>query len=592
MNGINNSSPRIKILGDDVSKRIAAGEVIERPNSVVRELLDNSIDAESTEISLYLEGGGCSKIRLIDNGYGMTAKELELCWLQHSTSKISTVEDLNNLSTMGFRGEALSSMSSCARVEICSSIDDCGNANKLTISLGEKPSVTPCPGRKGTIIDISDLFYNLPARKRFLKRPGTEGTMCKKTFLEKAVPFPDITFKFFNEGIMKIFLPAGTLKERVSAAYPKQFPISLCDLVEDESEGTKVTLIACQPSVHRKDRQFIPIFVNKRRIDEYGFVQAVEYGYSGTLPGGMFPCCAVFIETDASLVDFNIHPAKREARFRQKEVIHHLISRTLKNHLTKYSTMAISPFSKEENINQADLDFTSTVSKKEYNNNSSYATTYNRPETIKSVGKTSSNSEWSDLLSKFPKDKAKVNEDENDFSYLGQIFKTFLLIEKGDKLLIIDQHAAHERILFDEVVAKGLSPQELLFPIEVDCSEGEDKLLTETCANWQECGVTLTKKSNNLWLVTTLPESAMNIKSNMIDLLKGESGDTDTLKKELFATIVCRMAIKEGDILEANAAIELIKKTLKLPIPRCPHGRPVWTAVTRDFLYESVGRTI
>ncbi len=215
------SISRIALLEDSVARRIAAGEVIERPASVVRELLDNSIDAGSSEISLYLEAGGIERMRIVDNGSGMTGEELDLCWLPHATSKIRTVDDLMSVGTLGFRGEALSSVAACARMEIISSTDDSGSGERLLIQGGRKVLREGSPGRKGTLIDVADLFYSIPARKKFLKRASAEGQQCRKTFLEKALPFPSVGFRFFQEGKLNLYLPPSDLKNRVLAGYPR-----------------------------------------------------------------------------------------------------------------------------------------------------------------------------------------------------------------------------------------------------------------------------------------------------------------------------------------------------------------------------------
>ncbi len=232
----NIASGRIKILPDNVALGIAAGEVIDRPFSVVRELLDNSIDADSTNIDLYIEGGGIDRIRVVDNGQGMTKEDLQICYLPYSTSKINTMEDLDHLKTLGFRGEALSSIAACAKLEITSKINK-KVPNKIIIHSSKILSFNESGGSEGTIIDVSDLFYSIPARKKFLKRSSAEATACKKTFLEKSIPFPNVSFRFFSDNKLKMFLPSSTLKERffvsvswiISLGLPrmKLIPISL-----------------------------------------------------------------------------------------------------------------------------------------------------------------------------------------------------------------------------------------------------------------------------------------------------------------------------------------------------------------------------
>ncbi|MCD6397081.1 MAG: ATP-binding protein, partial [Spirochaetaceae bacterium] len=223
---IKKTSGRIKILPDSVSLRIAAGEVIDRPFSIVRELLDNSIDAGASKIDLHIKGGGTEHIRVVDNGTGMSLEDMEICFLPYSTSKINRMEDLDSLKTMGFRGEALSSIAACSKLEVISKIES-NSPNKLIVHSSSLVSLNRAAGSEGTVIDVSDLFYSIPARKKFLKKPSAEATACKKTLIEKALPFPDISFRFYSDNKLKIFLPAATLKERLLSAYPNIFNTQL-----------------------------------------------------------------------------------------------------------------------------------------------------------------------------------------------------------------------------------------------------------------------------------------------------------------------------------------------------------------------------
>ncbi|MDC7240500.1 MAG: DNA mismatch repair endonuclease MutL, partial [Spirochaetales bacterium] len=326
---------QVKVLKESVARKIAAGEVIDRPNSIVRELMDNAVDAGATRIDLSLEGGGIDRIRLVDNGRGMSMDDLKLCCLPHATSKIETEDDLMTIKSLGFRGEALSSIAASSRLEIISTKD--GETGKLSIQDGRLTDPVPWRGDRGTIVDARDLFYSIPARRKFLKRPATEGTQCRNTFLEKALPFPDIHFQLSVNGKVRDVLPPSSLKDRVVAAYSSACPAGMMEERKTLIDGAEITIVAGRPEWNRSDRRYMHVYANNRRIDEYAFVQAMQYGYDEILPGGVFPVCFTFLQVDPALVDFNIHPAKREARFRNKGALHHELVALIKDFLREFS---------------------------------------------------------------------------------------------------------------------------------------------------------------------------------------------------------------------------------------------------------------
>jgi len=602
----NLQSRTVKLLRDSVARKIAAGEVIDRPNSVVRELLDNSIDAGSTEISLYLENGGISRIRVVDNGCGMSPEDLKLCYLPHATSKIESEEDLLSIKSLGFRGEALSSISTCTRMEVISRQQSSETAFRLIVHGGKEIAVEEWRGSQGTIIDASELFYSIPARKKFLKRSSAETTMCVKTFLEKALPFPGISFRLYTDGKMKLFLPASDRKERILAAWKGLFNPSLLHMIGGEEEGFKITLVAGRPELNRKDRRYIQIFANNRRIDEYSFIQAVQYGFNDALPGGVFPVCFVFIEVDPHLVDFNIHPAKREARFRNQPAIHHKIVEVIKDFLAEYTfRFRTTPreavqeiFTDDEMKSPSRAPLAKKTSWREWGNPSPAAINRNfdnghgtgykqiqRPE--RSV---------SEKMNQFTpiveKEGISHREAFDSIRYMGQIMDLFLLAEYDDRLFIVDQHAAHERILFEKFKKTANTVQELLIPIDFETDEAEEKNLIRNREKYKDLGIGLEQKEPGLWQMTAIPKSAVNMESDIIEFLKNQKGSLGELEKGLYATMSCRGAVKDGEPVDSVSAIELIKGAFQFESARCPHGRPIWFELSKKELFELVGRTI
>lgn len=581
----------VEKLDDIVAKKIAAGEVIDRPYSIVRELLDNSIDAESSDISLYVENGGISNIRIVDNGGGMSREDMELCYLPHATSKIRTEDDLLTLKSLGFRGEALSSISTCTKLSIISKQAD-KEAHKLTVHGGEFLSLVEHPGSKGTIINASDLFYSIPARRKFLKKAPAETTLCKNTFIEKALPFPHVNFKFYKDDKMELFLPASSIKERVLNCFKGKFNSSLIEEVSCEGDGFKITAVLGRPELHRKDRKYMHIYTNKRRITEFAFIQALQYGYNEVLPGGNYPIAFVFIDVDPSLIDFNIHPAKKEAKFKNLQTIHHRLVEMVKSFLSRYhynllsssksSTTAIKdlmerkapPVLSDEIFNPVkksykpeELQRPSVANKERFDSFLENPPAFTKPENI--VSKTS----------------ASYN-----FRYLGQIMDVFLLVEMDNNLYVIDQHATHERILYDKIASEKPNSQELLLPIEFDVTEEDISLINKNRGVYLSLGINLSELNEDTYQITALPGFCKLADSEIIEFIKSQKGTKEDIQRELFDTLACRSAIKEGDPIDNIAANKLIEAAFSLDQARCPHGRPIWFQLSKKELYELVGR--
>ncbi len=317
---------RIKKLDAIVAQRIAAGEVIERPSSVVRELIDNAVDAGATAIMISLENGGLDLISVTDNGSGIAADDLPLCCESHATSKVSSVDDLYHLSTMGFRGEALYSIAACAKVTIASSHQG-ASPWSITVDNGIRSEITPGGPQAGTRVDVEGLFKFIPARRNFMKRPAAEASSCRAVMVEKSLAFPHIEFKLLVDGAIRTFLPATGRKERILDALATDKNLVRSETMElvDHAGRFDLYAVCSTPAVFRSDRSHIKIYVNNRPIEDYAMVQAVTHGYGEMLPGGSFPYCYLFITVDPELADFNIHPAKREVKLRNKAEIHHQI---------------------------------------------------------------------------------------------------------------------------------------------------------------------------------------------------------------------------------------------------------------------------
>ncbi|MBF9018315.1 MULTISPECIES: DNA mismatch repair endonuclease MutL [unclassified Oceanispirochaeta] len=616
---------QVKVLKESVARKIAAGEVIDRPNSIVRELMDNAIDAGSTRLDLTLEGGGIDRIRLVDNGRGMSRDDLTLCCMPHATSKIETEDDLMTIKSLGFRGEALSSIAASSRLEIISTRND--ETSKLSIQDGRLTDPVPWRGDRGTIVDARDLFYSIPARRKFLKRPASEGTLCRKTFLEKALPFPEIHFQLINNGKIRDVLPPSSLKERVVAAYGDACPAGMMEERKTFMDGAEITIVAARPEWNRNDRRYMQVFANNRRIDEYAFVQAMQYGYDEILPGGVFPLCFAFLQVDPALVDFNIHPAKREARFRNKGALHHELVSLIKDFLREFShtfpgmtlpdaepqelgmgfeprqsgsAAAAGPAAAKERINWqppsgGQFPGGNNSSGRRQSGHQSYPAT---PE--------AQTRRFTELVKETPPLRSHLHPDNGtapmappqeaisgSIRYMGQIMGVFLLAEIEDALYILDQHAAHEKLLYNRYRSEIPARQDLLIPFEFEAGEEEIRFMEAHRKLFEDLGIAFGPGTEEgIWEITALPRAALSMEEDIVDFLRCRKGSPAELQKELYATMSCRNAIKEGDSIDPGAALKLLKGALALENPRCPHGRIMWFRLSRDELYGLVGRLV
>ena len=632
----------VKELPGDTAGKIAAGEVIDRPNAVVRELIDNSLDAGATEISLEIQEGGSKKIRICDNGAGMTREDLEICWKPHTTSKISRAEDLLNISTLGFRGEALSSICAVSTMKITSVRNNEENAAEgngtsaawnLETSFSwknpGKENSAPMevinykisPGRleKGTIIEIRGLFDNFPARKAFLKKPGAETLLCRQTFQEKALAWPQVAFSLTTDNKLRYLYPGKqSLLERTLSVTEPIEPASFFKEISETGDGFCFKIILGTREVVRKDKKDMMIFVNGRRIFDYGLIQAMDYGAEGFFPNGSHPFAYLFLEINPKYVDFNIHPAKKEIRIRNKGEIHHEISSAVRDF---YKNLTLSNLFPQKNGTEKESSpdsGTISIYGKSAGNLPDFETKADSKENIfpeirneieqgdnlrERLSPTLEYSPATEMQFQNPKatDSLEISganpgnlktETGLDFRYIGQVFNLFLVAEYKGKLYLIDQHAAHERILYDQLLKTSGTCQELLIPYIIETeTEKEDRYLENSEKELKAAGFDIAREGKGKWCINGVP---VRWKGSVEDLkhdLLHKDPDSETLLKSILARTACRQAVKKGDPLDYETARGIVEKTFKLPHPFCPHGRPVWIEFSPEKLTELVSRT-
>ena len=641
----------VKKLDAEVARKIAAGEVIDRPNAIVRELMDNSIDSGAKTITVEISGGGIEKIRIVDDGCGMTKEDLQNCARPHATSKISSEIDLLNLTTLGFRGEALSSIAAVSRLSIIS------GGWKMRASITEDHILEPQANITGTIVQSEGLFENFPARRQFLKRPATEALMCKNTFIEKTLAHPEIAFRFIQDGEIKIDLPQNqSLKERFVMAngllqYEELFfEISKKSSFSSENCEWSFDVIIGEPAVSRPSKKDIEIFANGRKIQEYSLVQAVEYGCQGFFPNGTYPVAGVFVHVRPDLIDFNIHPAKKEARFYDISDLHHGLSSTIKDFFKKYTYANFSEDKSPDEIRSQDFfDIYSDNIENQTGTKNTYASIhYKTSETnnaqlsdfrskylgIKSQNSQNQsqnsylsrtklydiaqqaldaqNSQPDELNQNLEKKEYDSNDFQNQFSsgetfeqnqqikieekikFIGTCLGTFLLAEKNNCLYIIDQHAAHERILFDRLMnnQNENANQQLLIPYKIRTeSKTQDLQLEKLQSRLSLIGFEIQKIEDGYWEVTSIPERWTGSEFDLKQALFVKHVEPEEIIRSIAAMTACKAAVKDGYILDSITAEKLVKQAFTLEDPHCPHGRPVYTVISREKLFELVKRT-
>ncbi len=579
---VNSLGPRpVQVLSESVARRIAAGEVIERPASLLRELLDNALDAGAHQIEVRWEAGGLEALQVTDDGWGMSSEDLELCWLPHATSKILNLEDLDNLTSLGFRGEALGSVAACSRLNILTSRD--GELGyRLEVNNGRAQAVKKAASPQGTTVRITELFHELPARKRFLKSPAAESQLCRKVFDEKALAFPEVGFRLIIDGKLRLQVEPQTLGERLGQLWgtPWDDTANLREFQGGDSEA-QWSVWALLPPAHRSDRKGIHIWANHRPLQEFAFVQAVSYAYEGWLPGGAFPYAAVFLQVAPRLVDFNIHPAKREARFRGADSLHRALVQTVRTGLQR--TVPAAPLF-QTTLNPAgppplgpSLSFGSEVQER----------SEGQAPVLRGRGQLPSTAIWDTPLPKAP----ATSELNYPFRYLGQVLGVFLVVEKDDVLYLVDQHAAHERLLYDELRSQAGQVQELLFPRRFWVEPEVLQQLQQRQTEWETLGIGL-RFPDGCAELYRLPQVAADRENLVLEFLTTFVKPPQDLEKDLYATLACRSAVMDGDPLAPQTARDLVHRAFHLENARCPHGRPLWVTLSRKELFEKIGRLV
>ncbi|MCD6463430.1 MAG: DNA mismatch repair endonuclease MutL [Thermotogae bacterium] len=564
---------RIFELPQDVIKKIAAGEVITGPQAVIKELVENALDANATEISIEIENGGKSYIKVSDNGMGMNEEEVQIAIKHHTTSKLRNVNDLERIYTYGFRGEALASIVQVSRTRIITRDEQSSMATILEVEGGEITNISKIGRKRGTTVEVRDIFFNLPARRRFLKSSNIEGRMVTDIIQKFALIQNNVKWNYVKDGRTVFNLPmANSMYERVQLLFPELKSEDLIE-VKYEKEGIKIHGVISSPSLTFPSRVHQFVFVNGRYIRSGLVLAVMEKGYSEMLEKGRHPFISMNIELDPGEVDVNVHPQKLEVRFHREELILNLVKSAVRESLQHKMHMVIKPMPHTEKVEEGSSADGETEVKEQI---STYGT-ISKPKKLFPAKKTDAVKPLESIVGGFESDPFKSLKPHL------VVKNRYILCEYEDGIVIVDFHALHERILYEELLSRMeeyLKPQYLMMPRKLDLDVSTLELVEEIVQYLKEIGFNVRVGTNSVELLA-IPKvlSSSDYISALLEILN-EFKLLGILSKEevyrkTFATIACHAAMKTGDKLTLEDAEYLINKMKEQKIKTCPHGRPL-----------------
>ena len=580
---------RVRLLSDTLASQVAAGEVIERPASVVKELVENSIDAQAQAIDVMIRRGGISLIRVTDDGTGMDRDDALLCLERHATSKIRTAADLATVGTLGFRGEALPSIASVARFRLATREKEAVAGTEVIVSGGRIETVRDGGEAPGTQVEVRSLFYNLPARRKFLRSENTETRNIEHQLNLQAIAHPSIAFSLLRDERVVFQLPvAKTLRDRIRDLMGSELLARLLE-VEPAPGKLRVSGFVGQAGVSRASRAQQFVFVNGRAVESPLISAALKEGYHTVLMKGQFPVTFLFVELPPAEVDVNVHPAKREVRFRDpagvREAVVAAIRRTLESDRSSWQEQFRGPTVPE-------VPFVRRTETMMPSNNVAQP---NFPVEMRGLAAT-------DGRSSPTEERRPVAE--HQFRILGILNKLYILMENAEGLVLVDQHAAHERILFEELrrrmEEKGVPSQRLLLPQVIELAPRDAEWIERNLATLQKMGLGVEEFGRHTFKLESLPPFLSGAEpgqllQDVIDSLKSASNSSSPLRlgEEMIAKTVCRHAVKANDLLRQPEVEKLILDLLECELPYCcPHGRPTMIQISLGELEKKFGRKV
>ena len=620
--------PKIIQLSTPVANLIAAGEVVERPASVVKELLENAVDAGATKITVEIRDGGMTFLRVTDNGCGMSPEDARTAFLRHATSKLRVAEDLAAISTMGFRGEALAAIASVSRIDIMTKTADALTGVSLQLEAGSitEESEAGCPN--GTTMIVRDLFYNTPARMKFMKSDTVEGSRVAAAVQMQALAHPEVAFTFLKDGKQALSTPgSGQLRDAVYCIYGRES--AQMSQVDSRWDGYTLTGFVSKPTDARPSRALQTFFVNDRPVKSKLLTAALEEAYRNQIMVGKFPACVLHLHLPVNAVDVNVHPAKTEVKFLSEKAVfdcvHYGVLAALnaqtdrpqvqsKPQVPPAPAAPAKPTVKQES-------FFRTMTAEEYRNFS--AAVKNAPQPAPAAAKATVQAIRQDSVAlplretvMLPRitpapqviEPAPVEEQTHleqmpqdiPWRMVGELYRSYILVEQGEDAFLIDKHAAHERILFEKLKANQevISSQMLLTPIPVRLNAEYTAQLLANTELLAKLGFELEEFGDNTVLLRQIPMdlteelAAQTVEAMASDLLSGRREQPDTVRDALLHTVACKAAIKAGWQSDEKELLALVQQVMsREDLKYCAHGRPICISLSKKQLEKQFNRT-
>jgi len=566
----------IKTLPEELVKKISAGEVIERPASVIKELLENSLDAKSERISVEIRQGGKKLIKIRDDGFGMDPQDLKLCVDRHTTSKIRELEDIYNISTLGFRGEALSSIAAVSRLEIISSAKSSKKTYKLAVN-GREKTLNEHEALNGTLVSVSELFYNVPARLKFLKSNETETGHIHDIVTNLALYNYGVSFELIADSRKLLFVEkVNSLKERLYQIFGENQAKNLLCVI-NENSGVKIKGYISTPQELKNSRNYIHTFVNGRLVNEKTINHAIIAGFGNLLPFGKYPIAILFVDINPTLIDVNVHPTKREIKFSNGSLVHNAVQSSIKNALVKEKP--VPAYTADEQL---------------HGNISS--SSYLQPDPEAALKTISAVLE--DRTSFMP--NLFLEEGKYRLKPLYQAKKMYILAGDEEAVYIIDQHVAHEKIIYEKLKKKDKAhnSQQLLTPISISLKYKHASILACNLKFFKGFGFDIETIGKDTFMINGVPDflsgkNSENILLDVVEQLEEDMAKSNRIKDKedlIVKTLACHSAVRAGDTLNYELMLVLINEFMECDLPYCPHGRPGIIKITFDELDKKFKR--